>query len=240
MTLMQMYDFIKFIGDKDFNGNFFKPEQYKLAIIAANIDLFKKVTGLPEEYQPGTPVAREYFEMNHKALAEISDFKQHIFNQAVSSGAFVIPSDYVYWDSMTYNWQTTVDGQARTFPRTVELLRENELADRRGNFTKAPSAKYPVTVMRKNMTESPNDRFDLYPDTINAVDIHYYRMPVEPVFDYTIVSNEIVYAPGTSTEFEWGKVKHMDLVRIMMSYLGMNLSKEDLIQYAEMQKAKGI
>lgn len=241
MTLMQMYDFIKFIADKDFNGNFFKAEQYRLAIIAANIDLFKKVSGLPEEYQPGTPIAREYLEMNKKALDEVRHFKEHVFDQAVASGYFTIPDDYVYKDSVSYKWSVTVDGDPEVLPRPVEFLTEDELADRRGNWTKRPTLKYPVAVIRVQLTGgSPYKRIYLYPITIAAVDFHYFRLPIEPVFDYTIVANEIIYAPGTSTEFEWGIEKHMDLVRIMMSYLGMNLTKQDLLQYAEMQKAKGM
>lgn len=240
MTLIQMYNFIKFIADKDFNGNFFKPEQYKLAIIAANIDLYKKVSGLPEEYQPGNPVAREYFEMNKKALDEVRHFKEHVFNQAVANGYFTIPDDYVYKDSASYNWQVTIDGEADILPRPVEFLTEDQNADRRGNYTKRPTLKYPTAVIRVQGGEAKYQRIYLYPNTINAVDFHYFRLPKEPVFDYTIVSNEIVYAPATSTEFEWGIIKHMDLVRIMTSYLGINLREENLLQYAEMQKAKGI
>ena len=238
MNLMEIYDFMKFIGDKDFNGNFLKPEDYKRAVVAANIDLFKKVTGLPEEYQPGAPFAREGFEINQKALDEIRYFKGHIFDQAVASGYFTIPDDYVYFDSMTYKYQRDIDGTPTSLPRPVELLKESQLADRRGNWTKRPTTKYPVAVIR--VQDTTYARFYIYPDTINAVDLHYYRFPVEPVFAWTVVSDEVQYDEGSSTEFEWGVEKHMDLVRIMLSYIGINLREEALVQYAEMQKARGI
>lgn len=235
MTLMEIYDFIKFIGDKDYNGNYFKPSYFQSAIIAANLDLYKKVSGIPEEYQPGTPLAREHFEMNQKALDEVRFFKGHLFDQAVATGYFALPVDYIYYDSMSYKYQRNIDGVATDIPRPVEILREGQAADRQGNFTKKPSTKYPIGVVRKIAT---NDRMYLYPATINAVDFHYYRLPVEPLFVYSIVSDEIVY--GASTEFEWPAQKHMDLCRILLSYLGINLQNELLLQYAEQLKTKGI
>lgn len=240
MTLLQIYDFIKFIGDKDFNGNFFKPEDFGLSIITANLDLYKKVTGLPEEYQPGSPIPRELLEINQKSMDEVRHFKQHIPAQAVASGYFTIPDDYIYWDSMSYIQSVTIDDVVHNLPRTVEILRESQASARRGNWSMKPTLKYPIAVMRVNTQGVAYKRFYLYPDTIASVEFHYYRLPVEPVFAYNIVDDELVYDAGSSTEFEWGPEKHTDLIHILLSYLGINLRKQQLINYAEMLKAKGI
>lgn len=237
MTLIQIYDFIKFIGNKDYNGNFFKPEHYKSAIIAANLDLYKKKSGLPEEYRPGMPLGREGFEINQKSLDNVSHFKGHVTDQAVGTGYFAIPANYVYWDSMSYNYVATIDGSPTTLPRPVEILTEDKLADRRGNWTKQPTKEFPVAVERR---DAAWDRFYIFPTTINAVDFHYYRLPVEPVFSYTVAADVLTYDAAGSTEFEWPANLHMDLVRIMLSYLGINLGDDKLIQYAEMQKTKGV
>lgn len=239
MTLIQVYDFMKFIGNKDFNGNFFKPDHYKSSIIAADLDLYKKKSGLPEEYRPGMPLAREGFEINKKSLDNVSNFKGHIVDQAVASGYFAIPDNYIYWDEMSYNYVVTVDGTPTTLPKPVELLTEGQLTSRRGNWIKKPTKKCPVAVERR---DSVGDwkRFYIYPATINAVDFHYYRLPIEPVFAYSIANDVLTYDAGNSTEFEWPANLHMDLVRIMLSYLGINLGLDKLIQYAEMQKTKGV
>jgi len=181
------------------------------------------------------PLAREYFEMNQKALDEIRFFKGHLFDQAVAGGYFALPADYIYNDSLKYKYVRSIDGTPTTLYRPVEILREQQAADRLGNWIKKPTTKHPIAVVRKVLT---NDRMYIYPITINAVDFHYYRLPVEPLFVYTIVNDEIV--PGASTEFEWPPQKHMDLVRILLSYLSINLSDELLMQYAENQKTKGI
>lgn len=237
MTLIQIYDFLKFIGNKDFNGNIFKPSHFRSAIVAADIDLYKKKSGLPEEYQPGRPLAREGFEIDKKSLDNVSHFKGHVTDQPVASGFFNIPAAYIYWDSMSFNYTPTIDGTPTVLPRPVEILTEGELADRIGNYTKRPTTKNPVVVQRRDASW---DRFYIYPNTINAVDFHYYRIPVAPVFAFNVVNEVLVYDSESSTEFEWPVNLHMDLVRIMLSYLGISIGEDKIVQYAEMQKAKGI
>lgn len=237
MTLMEIYDFIKFVGNKDFNGNFYTPAQFNSSIQVANLDYFKSRHGLPEEYQPGQPIPRVHPEVTQKIIDDLREFKEHVIDQVVSTGYFDIPADYIHYDDISYNYTRNIDGTPTALPRPVEMLTERKLSDRMGNYIKRPTTKNPVGVIRADDT---NQRIYIFPDTINAVDFHYYRMPVKPVFDYTIVSDELVYAPGTSTEFEWHENTHMDLIRILFSYLGINLRSQEIVQYAEMQKAKGI
>lgn len=233
MTLEEIYNFIKFIGDKDYNGNYFRPAQFNSALQGANIDLYHQASGLPAEYQPGSPIARQHFEINQKSLDEVRNFKGHVYDQALTSGKFTLPAAYVYHDSVSYKYQRNVDGTPTTLYRPVEILTENQLAARLGSWRKQPTTKNPVAVYRSS-------ELQVYPATISAVDFHYYRMPVQPVFAYTIVNDDLVYDSGSSTEVEWPEVRHMDLIRIMLSYLGINLSHEMLVQYAEMQKQKGV
>jgi len=138
---------------------------------------------------------------------------------------------------MSYKYQQTIDGTPESLSRPVDVLREDQAADRLGNWIKRPTTKDPIAVVRKVTT---NDRMYVYPITIGAVDFHYYRLPEEPVFAYTISNDALVYNSEGSTEFEWPAQKHMDLARILLSYLGINLEHELLLQYAENQKTKGI
>lgn len=245
MTLMGIYDLIKFIGNKDFNGNIYSPPQYQISIIAANIDYFKVKFGLPEEYQsgvastrlqgiqPGRPVPRQYIDATQKLSDDLRKFKEFVEDQVVAAGKFSIPSDYVHCISIQYNYTPTVDGTPTILPVPVDMLTEDQWADRMGNFIKRPTIKNPIGIIRQ-------DDIFIEPNTINAVDFHYLRLPLEPVFDYEVTNDELIYKPGTSTEFEWPEVNHIDLVRILLSYLGINLRETQLIQYAEMQKAKGV
>ena len=60
MTLFEKYELVKYIANKDYGGNVIAPDQYGKLIVSANIDLFKKKLGLPEDFQLGAPVSREY------------------------------------------------------------------------------------------------------------------------------------------------------------------------------------
>lgn len=58
-----MYNVIELIVNKDFSGNIITPERFNELIKVVNIDLFRKKYGLPEQYQPGRPVPKEYVEI---------------------------------------------------------------------------------------------------------------------------------------------------------------------------------
>jgi len=233
MTLMEIYNLIKFIGNKDFNGNFYKADHYNLTIKAVNIDYFKVKAGLPEEYQPGRPIPRQSVDITKKLSDDLRKFKEPVLNQTVTAGKFSVPADYVHELAVSYNYSRTVDGDVKTLPKVVDMLTEAQWADRMGNWTKRPTTKCPIGIVRQSSIY-------IEPSTINAVDWYYLRLPADPVFAYTVVADELVYDSGNSTEFEWPKVNHMDLVRLLLSYLGINLREQQLIQYAEMQKMKGV
>lgn len=242
---MQIHDLIKFIGNKDFNGNFYKPDHFNLTIEAVNIDYFKLKHGLPEDYQLGAAsarfaemqagriVPRQYVDATQKLSDDLRKFKEAALNQSVVDGKFLIPTNYVHCLAISYNYSRTIDGEVKTLSRPVEILTEDQWADRMGNWIKKPTTKRPIAIIRQT-------HIYIEPSTINAVDWYYLRLPVKPVFAYTVVKDELVYDVGNSTEFEWPAVNHMDLVRLLLSYLGINLREQQLIQYAEMQKMKGV
>ena len=237
MTLIEIYRFIEFIGNKDFNGNFFRPDEFNVAIQLVNIDYFKKRFGLPEEYQPGNPVPRDIAEITQKSIDDLRLFKKHLLSQTVSSGKFTIPADYMYWDSMSYTYVHSFDGTPQNLLRPVELLREDQLADRLGNWIKKPTLKNPVCVIRADGT---TNQIYVFPDTITSVGFHYWRMPVQPIFDYTVTDDELIYVPETSTEFEWPEICHGDLIRMLFVHLKINLNEMEIAQYAESWKQKGV
>ena len=94
-----------------------------------------------------------------------------------------------------------------------------------------PTEKNPIS-------ESSAAGWIIYPVTINNATLVYFRLPVQPVFVYTIVNDELV--PGASTEWEWPIDCHMDIIRIMLSDMGQNLGEAKIIQYSEMKAQKGV
>jgi len=228
-----MYTLIELVLNKDYSGNVVTPERFKQLIKVVNIDMYKKKFGLPEEYQPGRPVPREFIEVTAKNADDMKAFKVPLTNTPCPAGLLPYPSNYAHKDQITYNRTVTIDGVATSMPRPVEILRESEATARRGNYTKAPSVAYPIGVMR-------NNGIQIYPTTIAAVDFVYWRWPNEPVFEYNQFPGYITYNASSSTEFEWPEDNHMNLVRMMLEYMGVNLREADIVQYANTKMQQGV
>lgn len=225
MSLFEIYELVELILNKDYAGNIWSPDRFSQLIKVVNIDKFRKKFGLPEEYQPGRPVPKEYAEITLKNADDMKAFKMFMSNTACPGGLLSYPSNYAHRDQIIYNRTTTIDGVSQSIPRQVEILRETEAAARRSNYTKAPSTKYPIGVMRSNGIQ-------IYPITITAVDFAYWRWPVEPIFNYNQFAGYITYNASTSTEFEWPQDEHTSLVRMILEYMGVNLREGDIVQYA--------
>jgi hypothetical protein len=234
MTLFDMYSLMELILNKDYGGNILTPERFRQLIKVVNIEKFKKKYGLPEEYQPGRPVPREYVEITLKNADDLRKFKATpLINTPAVDGLLPYPEDYAHRDQIIYN-QTVFTGVApEIIPRQVEILPETQAAARRSNYTKAPTATYPIGVMR-------SAGIQIYPITIDVVDFFYWRFPVEPVFSYNQYAGYITYNAAASVEFEWPPDEHISLVAMMLGYLGINMREADVVNYSEMKKQTGV
>jgi hypothetical protein len=232
MTLYEQWSLIQYIVNKDYQGNIIEPDMFKQLVKVANMDMFKIKMGLPEDYQIGTPLSRQYVDLNERMTDETLFLKKRDSSTAVSSGKFAYPNDYFQAVSIRYNYQRNIDGVATVIPRPVQRLTEDKYSARAGNWTKKPSTLNPVCVLR-------SDGIYVYPDTITEVDFSYIRYPNDPVFDYVLNTGYITEG-GSPTEYEWPKILHNDLTRIILGYIGINLRSEQIQGYAEMHKKEGV
>jgi len=230
MTLIEIYNLIEYISNKDFDGNIVTPEKFADLIKVVNIELFRKKTGLPEEYQPGRPIPAEFIDVTLINQDDLKPFKIRLPNRTVTAGVMSYPADYAHLQTLVYNYSKTINGIATTLPRQVEMLREAEFAARSGNYTKLPTTQHPIGIIR-------GDGLYILPATITSADLNYLRWPVDPVFNYTIGDGYLTYSASTSVEYEWSRGLHMTLTRMILSLVGINLREEQLIAYSE-QKLK--
>lgn len=234
MNLWDMYELMGLVLNKDYGGNVLTPERFRQLIKVVNIDKFKKKFGLPEEYQPGRPIPREYVEITLKNADDLRKFKATpLINTPAVDGLLPYPEDYAHRDQIIYN-QTVFTGVApEIIPRQVEILPETQAAARRSNYTKRPTTTYPIGVMR-------SAGIQIYPITITVVDFFYWRFPIEPVFSYNQYPGYITYNAGASVEFEWPEDEKLSLVAMMLGYMGVNMRDADILQYSEMKKQTGV
>ena len=232
MSLFEMYNLIRYIGNKDFGGNIITPQKFGELIKVVNIELFRNKYGLPEEYQPGRPVPMEYVDVTLKNTDDLKAFRVSLVNTPVAAGVLPYPANYAHRDEIVYNFTKTINSVATVLPRGVEILRESQMAERRGNYTKRPTTQNPCGVVRV-------DGIHIYPTTITLVDFYYFRWPTDPVFGYTQADGYITEDVGASTQFEYTKDEHYTLVKMILSLVGINLRENDLIGYAEKKLKEG-
>lgn len=232
MTLFEMFSLIELIVDKDYSGNIITPKGFNELIKVVNIDLFRKKYGLPEEFQPGRPIANEYADITLKNTDDLKAFKMALINTSVTAGVLPYPTLYAHRDTISYNFTKTINGVATVLPKPVEILREAEFASREGNYTKRPTTANPIGVVRST-------GIHIRPVTIVAVDFHYYRWPVEPIFAYNIGDGFVTEDVVNSIQFEWPVDEHLTLAMLVLKYIGVNLRESDLVQVATQQLQTG-
>lgn len=226
MTLYEMFSLIEYIGNKDFGGNIITPDRFGELIPIVNIDRFRKKHGLPEGYQPGRPIPVEYADITIKNTDDLKAFKTRLALRAVTNGIMAYPDDYAHRDTLVYNYTKVINSVSVSLPRKIEILREDEFAEREGSYTKGPTTYNPIGVMR-------SDGIHIRPISIVQADLNYYRWPTDPVFAYTEGDGYITYDAANSTELEWPVDEHLAIASMILQMVGVNLREADLVNYSE-------
>lgn len=235
-------DLVNFISNKEQSGLTMKIDQYNLIIEAVNIDLLKKFYGLPEEYQAGQPLPRMSYEITKKIMDDLRHLKVRmgVDTPALlldSNGRADIPQDYLHLSSATYNQVYGIEcSDSELKVREIELLTDAQIGNRLSNSIKKPTKKDPCMSMYSTY-------FQFYPRDLGMVNLTYLRLPKTPVYAVTFVESDTedyaLFDEVNSQHFEYPPDTLTDIVVKILSYVGVNLDKPQVTQYAEMKDEKG-
>lgn len=255
--------------NKDQSGNTYRIDQFNVDLAVANVEMFSRLYGLPEQYRPGQPLPQMSFEVTQKLIDDLKKCKVNMGGigtndpsaMEVLNGKAPIPPDYVHWVSMVYNQATgdACDNEHAVIPRNIELITDAQWADRIGNYIKN---KYVNTYPYANVQ---NEYFQFRPkwkqQYINFV---YLRTPKKPLLDYVIRQNGTykfleedetytlqpgeVYRTGQTSgtvvsqtqEIEWPDDIKTDIANVILGYISDNLRQQFLKQSSEQRKVTGI
>jgi hypothetical protein len=169
-------------------------------------------------------------------------------------GIAKLPEDYCHVSSVRYkgiidkkskkDYTDTIDTCGNEFDkkddsdkyiikyRNVDILFDHEISNRFANSNRTPSLKYPVCTF-------VGDNVYVYPKEIKSLIFTYLRYPKTPYLAYSLDTNDqIVYDKDKSIQFEYNDFNFIDIVNLILSYIGINLTNKDISQYAEAQKIK--
>ena len=146
------------------------------------------------------------------------------------SGYIVIPSNVDYLDLLDIQIEFGIS--ARTVYYGVKIVAEDERANRLN------SQIDPVTITSP-IAEIIAPRFiRMYPTAAPGYTgtITYLRRPAKPVFAYNLISGRvIVFDEAASTNLEWRETEQNAVLLKALSTIGINLSDQEVVQYAEMK-----
>lgn len=236
MNVSEILQFVNFRLNKEQSGRSMTEDQYNLILKVINIEYIKWKYGLPEEYQPGRPIPRQYWEATQKISDDMRWAKvkmggvegpQMIID---SNGIATVPSDYLHYSSIWHNY--LVNGKApKTYP--VEVLFDDQVGDRITHPVKGPTEKYPFCCFYNNYIE-------FWPKTLGRVEFTYIKVPRTPVYAYTVVNDEPVYDASNSVQLEWPVDCHSDIANLIVSLASQNLRDSFMYQSAEQRKERGV
>ena len=99
----------------------------------------------------------------------------------------------------------------------------------KSNLTK-PTTHFPIYLYE-------NKRLLVYPTTIiSGITVDYIRKPADPLWNFTLgTSNQYVYSPNTSINFELHDAEQTELILKILLYAGVVVKSPEIIQVAAQQ-----
>lgn len=213
MTLDVAYEFLNLEINKVF-GSYFAPEELDVLVDRAQMATFN-------DYY-------EQFGASQRVNGALAPFKKDFqFTLATCpAGLITVPIDYEQLLAIYTTIQNGITGQPQNRP--VPIMNDDEKVWRDNNQIYPPSLVDPYGVIKQHWN------VQLYPTVPQAGMLTYLSRPPAPVFGYSVVSGRvIVYNPTTSTQLQWADKDQTAILVLALSYLGINLREEIVIQYAE-------
>lgn len=220
MTLKVAYDFLNFWINKTF-GTYYSPPECDLIVDRAQMSLFN-------DYY-------DEFGTSQRLNDALAPFKRTFQFTAITSptGLIEMPEDYQHLLSLYTIVLNSVTGLPQNRP--VPILNEDEKVARDNSQIYPPTTIDPYGMIVQNWN------VQLYPAVAQAGMIYYLTRPAAPYYAYSVVSGRvIIYDPVNSVQLAWADKDQNSILIKALSYIGINIREQDVIQYAETKSQQNL
>jgi hypothetical protein len=133
------------------------------------------------------------------------------------NGVFEEPADFYVTINLLYN------------NREVENIGRDKLWFLLDSNLTAPSLLYPAYVKY-------DGTYKVYPETIDEVDLVYFRLPKDPNWTYFVVGEDAVFNPSDPNyqDLEIGYDDKMEITMHILRYAGLNIREQEIVAAAKM------
>lgn len=220
MTLDVAYDFLDFWTNKTF-GTYFPPPEKDLIVDRAQMSLFN-------DYY-------DEFGTSQRLNDALAPFKRTYQFTAITSptGLIDMPEEYQHLLSLYTIVQNSITGLPQNRP--VPILNEDEKVARDNSQIYPPTTFDPYGMIVQDWN------VQLFPALAQAGIVYYLTRPPNPFYNYSVVSGRvIVYNPIGSVQLAWADKDQNSILIKALSYIGINIREQDLLQYAEMKSQQNL
>jgi len=107
----------------------------------------------------------------------------------------------------------------------IEQVNNNEWYNMQSAPLTRPTLARPVYVNRQ-------DGLNIYPDTIEDIDISYIRQPARVQWAYVVVNDKALYNDNVSVDFELHASEEPELVHRILAFSGIAIKSSEITQAA--------
>jgi len=233
LNINDIYNFVYVLANKQQSGEITDTD-FNTACAFVSLDIFRKETGVPEDYMPNQPVPR----MAWQITTTISDDLRFLVKKEIISkanGYFAYPADYGVFSKMRYKYvlNSPNGGTPTSEYRWIEMVTDGEFDLRTSSSIKPPTVFYPIC-------RYDGIGFEVAPSNITQVELTYLKIPTTPVRGFTQLPNdETVYDPLTSVQFEYPETMYPNIAARVALQLGIAIREEQFVEYMQRRKQEG-
>lgn len=225
MNIDETYRFVNFIANKKQYGQI-KPNDFNLLAPQAQMQAIMNAFGNPRTYQNGRPIPIIGHTMTTKTQDNLKSLLVRDDNEgsgfSTTDNELAYPPDYLH-----------IDVLEKMNGKPIDHLLTSEIGKRRKSLIKGPDETYPISAMY-------SDKIRIYPDLTDDIVIVYVKIPATPKWAYIPEGTNPVYDSENSVNFDLPIDMHNEIAMNILQFIGINLGREELTQYAQSQELKGI
>ena len=227
MNIDKCKEFFEILFNKYQTGGYTTPDEFNLLAERAQIELFLERYGNPNTMTPNGSV-KEGLEVG----AIKSEMETFLAGTNINLtplnfySSAQLPSDYMEYSDARVDMTNSIS--------PIVNLESDKVNARLLSLIVPPTLEFPISTIVGN-------EFRVYPKTILGCTLIYYRFPKSPTWGYTIGGGGLpVYDPTTSTDFELPETTHNEIIIKMLSFKGISLREQELINYSQMKDNQGV
>ena len=216
-NINDIYELMRFIIKKE-RGQFISIQEAMETLDSCQLDIFENLFADYEKTQ-----------RIHDGLRPFRKVQQFV---ASITGQVPFQDDYMHF---TGNANTIVGSTLYK----IKWTNDDEWADATRSQLRAPSSTMAIAKdLGKDDLVNNTGGFQIFPFAALSGQYDYLRRPATPVLAYTQTGRTITYDAGSSTQLEWTDIYINSIMFAALSYWGVDIDNDKLIQYAEMQKVQ--